>query len=234
MAYNFKYDPREEYATYSLTPLGIINIYLGMLRERFSPYYSGQDTGFAWVPLDDQNNPDLGAETDYKRTEVYIEKAAAIHSKIHNFCPAIVLKRAAASFVSPTFEDKATAIPQTGLVREYGQLHSGIAISCYSREEAECEILSNLVWEFLLRARWIIQQKFLIMMSIPRALTEINVMGEGGPESDRMYKADVMLELVFDFNYSHQPMTPKIKEIAMLFQASQESEEGIVNEYLQK
>ena len=235
MAYNFNYDPREEFATYSRTPLGIVNLFLGVLRERFSPRISGQTTGFAWIPMDEEDpNFNVNAEPNYKLTNIYIEKAAAIETKVSNYCPAITVKRAAHQFTSPTIEDKVTSFPKTGVVYDYGQMHGGVTLACYSRTEAECEILSNLVYETFVRIRWILQKEFEILVCLPRVLTEVNVFEEGQAGDNRVYKADVLLELIFDFNYSSQPMAPKIKEIYQALVAAASASEGVINDFLQK
>jgi len=214
MSVNFPYSREDEYAPYSRTPLGIVNVFLAILRERFSLDKSGQDNGFNWAPT-----PTIGDTENYKESELYIEKWGSVNVQVSNFAPAIIVKRAALQYTQLVIEDMMEGCPHSDRTWGMGQVHSGISISCYSRAEAECEILANMVFEFFVRTRWIIQEKFIINNCVPRMLTEVQILPETSQEDNRLYKADVQLELIYDFNHDWLPMAPVLKEIYGVIEA---------------
>jgi len=219
------YDPKKETAVYSRTPLGILNIVLGIIRERFSEAISGQENQFNWKPIP-------ASDREYKQSELYIEKSMNVNSEVSNFAPAVVVKRAAFQFNSLVFEDRIEFTKEVGQRFNMGQMHSGALITCYSRSEGECEILANLIYELFVRGRWIIQKVFELLICNPRVLTEVTALGETQMEGERLYSASIQLEIVADYNHSNFPIAPKLKEIKQTFQALATNGEGAIQEIL--
>lgn len=214
LEFSYLYDRKWETADYSRTPLGIYNVLLCILRERFSIKISGQENKFNWAPLP------VGTETDYKANELYIEKWGNINTKVSNFAPAIVIKRSAEQFASLMFGDKTDYELMTSAQLDMGQMTMGFSVMCYSRTEAEAEILSNLVHDLFIRCRWVIQKCFQLNMCQPMMLSEISVSEETQEADNRLFKSMVNLHIVFDYNHASVPISPRLKEISIALAAT--------------
>jgi hypothetical protein len=203
------YDRKSELSVYSRTPLGVTVLLLRLLRERYSATLSGQLNGFNW-------KPPIGPGKDYKNTEIYIEKWGSQYSEVNNYCPAIIVKRAAFQYQEPPFYGKATVHSPSGATLFIGQMEGGVTVSCYSRQESECEILGNLTYEFFIRGREVIQKTFGLNMCWPNIFTEPNVTEDGNsPQGQKIYRCDIQIRLNFDFNHQRVPMAPLLKEISV-------------------
>ena len=225
---SFPFDRRSELESFSRTPLGMSNIFLGILRERFSLDYSGQTTGFNWAPT-----PDLGAESTYKDTELYIERWGALDTKVANFAPAITIKRASQQFQNLSFADMALKELHSGATLNVGQLHTGLIISCFSRTEAECEILSNIVHELFIRCRWIIQKTFELQVCQPTMHSETTVFEETQKLDNKIYQSNINLNLIFDYNHASIPLKPLLAEISVTLAATADEDNTLIQEILE-
>jgi len=220
-AYTFDYNSKNQTDEYSRTPLGITALFLRILRERFSEQVSGQDNALNW-------RPPTGNDRDYKNTEIYIEKWGSAFAKVENYCPAITIKRAGFNYQQYSFYDKAQYEPHTAHSYAIGQMNGGLLISCFSRKEAECEILGNLVYEFFIRTKEIIQKVFEINTCFPSVLTEISKY----EEDQTVFTSSIQLNLNFDFNHDWVPISPKLQEIMAYIQSDAEQPEEFRKAFL--
>jgi hypothetical protein len=224
---DFLFDRKRETASFSRTPLGVINIFLAILRERFSLDFSGQTTGFNWAPT-----PDLNSSSDYKATELYIERWGNVNTKVANFAPAITIKRAAQQFQSLSFSDMAFKKLQNGATLNIGQMNTGLQIACFSRSEPECEILSNMVHELFIRCRWVIQKKFELQVCQPTMHSEVQIYEETQKLDNKIYQSNISLNLIFDYNHALIPLAPLLSEISISIAASATDDEVLLHEIL--
>lgn len=188
------------------SPLAILALFTEIVRERFRP---GNDLSWVWVgnptPTAEETN-----EPDAPR-KLFIAPSYGVHSDIRNLLPAIVVTKGPTVTQKTVVNNLAGQQINTGKKGFYLPCAIPLTFTVISDQEAECAVLADIVWYYLLAARESVRAEFGIHEYTDPVLGET----EPHPDVRDSFRARISMQAMIEFNWNTTPISPKIRSMAL-------------------